>query len=94
MCITYLYIPCSDWHRISLKEESCKCLAHHCFFLFFKLYFTVITLVLIFPFSLSIRCSLLPQIIPPPLFMSMGHVYKFFGYSMSYTVLYILMAIL
>ena len=34
------------------------------------------------------------QAIPPPLFMSMGHRYKFFGYSASYTVLYIPMAIL
>ena len=30
-----------------------------------------------------------PQAIPTPLFMSMGHAYKFFGYSISYTVLYI-----
>ena len=35
-----------------------------------------------------------PQAIPPPLFMSMGHAYKFFGYSISCTVLYIPMAIL
>ena len=30
----------------------------------------------------------LPQPIPMPLFTSMGHVYKFFGYSISYAVLY------
>ena len=30
---------------------------------------------------------------PPPLFMSMGHVYKFSGCSISYAVLYIPMAI-
>ena len=34
------------------------------------------------------------QAIPLPLFMSMGHAYKFFGYLISYTVLYIPMAIL
>ena len=28
----------------------------------------------------------LPQAIPTPLFLPMGHVYKFFGYSISYTV--------
>ena len=36
----------------------------------------------------------LPQAIPLPLFMSTGHAYKFFGYSISSTVLYITMAIL
>ena len=36
----------------------------------------------------------LPQVIPTPLFMSMCHVYTFFGYSISCTVLYIPMAIL
>ena len=36
----------------------------------------------------------LPQAIPTPLFMSMSHEYKFCGYSISYTVLYIPEAIL
>ena len=36
----------------------------------------------------------LPQAIPPLLFLSMGHVQKFFGYSISCAVLYIPMAIL
>ena len=36
----------------------------------------------------STRSPPLPQTIPTPLFMSMGHVYKFFGYSISYTVIY------
>ena len=31
----------------------------------------------------------LPQVIPPPLFISIGYAYKFFGYTISYTVLYI-----
>ena len=31
----------------------------------------------------------LPQAIPTPLFIFMGHACKFFGYSISYTVLYI-----
>ena len=49
-----------------------------------------ITVVLIFlPLPPSTEHPLLPQAIPTPLFMSMGHVYKFFGYSISYTVLYI-----
>ena len=64
---------------------------------FFKLYFILytITVVLIFPpLTPSAQHPSLPQAIPPPLFMSMGHVYNFFGYSISYTVLYIPMAIL
>ena len=36
----------------------------------------------------------LPQAVPTSLFMSMGHAYKFFGYSISYAALYIPMAIL
>ena len=28
-----------------------------------------------------------PTMIPPPLFMSMGHIYKFFGLYISYTIL-------
>ena len=36
----------------------------------------------------------LPQAIPSPLFTSISHVRKFFGYFISCTVLYILMAIL
>ena len=38
-----------------------------------------------------------PQLVeamPPPLFTPVGHVYKFFGYSFYYTVLYIPAAIL
>ena len=35
-----------------------------------------------------------PQAKPTPLSMTMGHAYVFFGYSISYTVLYIPMAIL
>ena len=34
-----------------------------------------------------------PPATPTPLFMSMGHTYKYSGYSVSYTVLYIPMAI-
>ena len=36
----------------------------------------------------------LSEVIHTPLFMTMGHVYKFLGYSTSYTVFYIPMAIL
>ena len=67
------------------------------YFFFKKLYFIeyAITVVLIF--------LLLPPLHPAPptlsgnplpLFMSMGHAYTFFGYSLSYTVLYICMATL
>ena len=64
---------------------------------FFKLYFIdyTIRVVLIFP-SLppSTQQPPLPQAIPSPLFMSMGHVCKLFGYFISYTQSYIPMAIL
>ena len=46
------------------------------------------------PLCPSTHHPLLPQAIPSPLFMSMDHVYKFCGYSIFYTVLYIPMAIL
>ena len=63
---------------------------------FFKLYFIdyAITVVLIFPLSPLPPSTPIPSGISPPLFMSMGHVYKFFGCSISYTVLYIPIAIL
>ena len=54
-----------------------------------------ITIVLIFlPLPPSTEHPLLSQAIPPPRFMSMGHACKFFGYSISYTVPYIPMAVL
>ena len=62
-----------------------------------KLYFIdcAITVILNFPpLPLSTQHPPLPQAIPTPLFMSMGHVCKFHGYSISYTVLYIPMAML
>ena len=46
------------------------------------------------PFAPFHPAPLLPEAIPTPLFMSMGHAQMFFGYSISYTVLYIPMAIL
>ena len=60
--------------------------------LFFKLYFIDygITVVPIFlPLPPSIQHYPLLLAILTPLFMSMGHVYRFFGYSIFYTVLYI-----
>ena len=63
----------------------------------FKLYFIdyAMTVLLISPFlAPSNQHALIPHTIPPPLFMSMGHAYKFFGYSLSYTVLYTPMAIM
>ena len=46
------------------------------------------------PLPLSTQHPPLPHAIPTPLFMSMGHACKFFGYSIYCTVLYIPMAIL
>ena len=46
------------------------------------------------PFVPLHTAPLLSQALPPPLLTSMGHIYKFFGYSISYTVLYIFLAIL
>ena len=66
-------------------------------FFLFVLYFIdhAITIVLIFPpLPPSTQHPLLLQTIPTPLFMSMGHEYKSFGYSIYYTVLYIHMVIL
>ena len=63
----------------------------------FKLYFIdyAITVVLIFaPLPPSSQHPPLSQAIPTPLFMFMGHVCKFFGYCISYTVLSIPVAIL
>ena len=73
---------------------GCYCL----FFIFlylsfyFLLYFIdyAIIVILVFPPLLpSTHHATHPQAIPPPLFMSTGHACKFFGYSVSYTVLYI-----
>ena len=56
--------------------------------------YAIIVVPISLPLPPSIQHLPLPQAIPTPLFMSMGHAYKFFGYSISYTVLYIPMAIL
>ena len=64
---------------------------------FFKLYFidyAITVFPILFPFAPFHPSLPFPQPIPTPLFMSVGHTYKFFGYSISYTVLYIPMAIL
>ena len=45
------------------------------------------------PFAALHPATPFPQAIPTPLFMSMGQACKFFGYSISYTVLYIPVAI-
>ena len=51
--------------------------------------------VLIFPpLPHSTQHVPLPQAFPTTLFVYMGHAYVFFGCSISYTVLYIPMAIL
>ena len=65
---------------------------------FFKLYFIdyAITVVPIFTPLPPPPSQYLPfpQAVPTPLFMSVAHVYRFFGYPISYTVLDIPMAIL
>ena len=65
-----------------------------------QFYFLIFNYILLFMllqlswFSPSTQHPSVLQAIPTPLFMYMGHMYKFFGYSVSYTVLYIPMAIL
>ena len=66
-------------------------------YVLFKLYFIdyAITIVLIFPpLHALIQHPPYRQAIPTPLFMSVGHVYRCFDCFISYTVLYIPMAIL
>ena len=61
-------------------------------FFFFIFLFLFLLQLSQFPptlFSPSIWQPPLLQAIPTPLLMSMGHAYKFIGYSISYTVLYI-----
>ena len=67
------------------------------YIMFFKLYLIdyAITVIPIFPLlPPSTQDPPLPQAIPTPLFTSMGHAFKFFGSSISYTLLYIPMDIL
>ena len=52
---------------------------------------TVVLILLLCPLQLV---PPFPQAIPTPLFMSMGQENKFFGYSISYIILFIPMAIL
>ena len=65
------------------------------FILFLKLYFIdyAIRVALIFPPLPPLHSTPSLWQSPPPLFMSMGHMYKFFVYTTYYTVLYIPMAI-
>ena len=77
-----------------LEAKSTILLAHS---ITITIYLTdyAITVVLIFPPLPPPFCTLhSSQAMPPPLFMFTGHVHKFFGYSTSYAVLYIPMAIL
>ena len=80
----------SQGHRDAYPHLFCD------FPIFFKLYFLIMLLQLsqFYPFAPSTKRPPLPQAFPTQLFMSMGHGYKFFGYSISYTVLYIPTAIL
>ena len=89
------------WLILSLSIQSSRCLSPFLPpsltpFLPSSLYFIdyATTVVLISPPLLpSTQHPLHLQAIPPSLFISMGHVYKLFHYSISYTVMYISMAI-
>ena len=64
---------------------------------FLKIYFIdyAITVVTFFsPLYFPPPCTTPPTIIPQPQFMSMGHTYKFFGFSISHTILNLLLSIL
>ena len=57
-------------------------------FLFFNIFIDyTITVVPFPPLPSTTSCPPPPSHIPPLQFMSMGHVYKFFGFSISYSVL-------
>ena len=61
-----------------------------CFFLFFKYVLLIMLLQLSHFFSPlypPLPCTILPTSTPLPYFMSMGHTYKFFGFSISHTIL-------
>ena len=75
-------ISSSFFRLLPLRETS---------FLFFRLYFIDYAItVLIFPTLLPLHpAPPIPQAVPLSLFTSMSHAYTFFGYSISYTLLYI-----
>ena len=57
-------------------------------FLFFMyLLIMLLQLAHLSPLYSPLPCSPPHTIIPPPQFMSMGHTYKFFGVTISYTIL-------
>ena len=67
------------------------------FFYFLKIYFIdyAITVVPFFsPFFPCLPCTRPPTCILPLQFMSMGHTYNFFGFSISYTILNLPLSIL
>ena len=89
-----------------MSKHLCVCpkgnarISLHCIFFFFsflKVYFIdcAITIVPFF-FSPLFPSVLQPPASPlsPPQVMSMGHTYKFFGFSISYTILNIPLSIL
>ena len=87
----------SEDEKKFLQHVSVPATAHQLKITALVLYFIdyAITVVLIFPLCPPPPSTPpQPHAIPTPLFMSMGHAYKFFGYSISSTVLYIPMAIL
>ena len=82
-------------HRCKNPYQNPNILNLDIYINFLKLYFIdyTVTVVLICPpLPSSTHHPILPQAIPAPLFMPTGHVYKFFGYPISCTVLYIPMA--
>ena len=77
--------PQYDMHDINLKLQG----KEKGLYFFFKNYILLIMLLQWSWFFPSTQHTPLPQSTPTPLFMSMDHGFKFFGYSLSYTVLYI-----
>ena len=56
----------------------------------FLIYFTdyaIIVVPFFSPLYPSPSCTPFPPVFPPPWIMSMGRTYKFFGFSISYTIL-------
>ena len=90
--------PHSAAHRHSGQDAAARRAMWEQILEFLKLLYFIdyaITAVPIFlPLPPSIQHPPLPQAIPPPLFMSMSRVNKFFGCPISCTVLYFPMAVL
>ena len=73
------------------QSDDLPCVSTLSFYFIFNYILLIIPLQLsqFFPLSSSPPSTPpLPQAMPPPFFMFVGHAYKFFGYAISYIVLY------